>query len=169
MPTLLALVLLALATPDEPTAPAPACPPHLFVIERSTNANIVVYDARRLASGELDPAQPVDVYWIMKARDGQREALNAFERARAYGSDVEPAGQPDRYRITFRANFGRAFTLGVLDGCPAVTTRISGRQARLTRIFVRTRTRFFFPSVDYLEFFGTDLDDGAPLSEKFRP
>jgi hypothetical protein len=54
-------------------------PAHLFTIERSKNANLVVYDARLTDSGELDPKSAVVVYWLLKAQDGRREELNRVE------------------------------------------------------------------------------------------
>jgi hypothetical protein len=44
----------------------------LFVIERSTNANVVHYDANIAADGQLDPRQPISAYWVMAAEDGHR-------------------------------------------------------------------------------------------------
>ena len=68
MPTLAALLVSILAQAAAPAAAT--CPPHLFVLERTTNKNIVVYDARRLPSGALDPAKPVIAYWILQRREG---------------------------------------------------------------------------------------------------
>ena len=44
------------------------CPAHMFVIERSTNANVVVYDANRGTDGQLVAAEPVIVYWLIDPR-----------------------------------------------------------------------------------------------------
>jgi len=167
MPPLIAPALALLAAVA--ASPAPACPPHLFVIGRSLNANVVVYDARLSASGELDPAAPVDVYWLMSAGRGQREALNTIERDRAYGFDVRPSKTPGTYRMVFRASFGRSLVVRLRDGCAEVTTRIDGERAILHRIFIQSRTTLFVPTVDFIEFFGHDLETGAPLYEKFRP
>ena len=49
----------------------------LFVIEKSTNANVVHYDARIMPDGELDPRQPVEAYWVMAAEDGRKENLSS--------------------------------------------------------------------------------------------
>jgi hypothetical protein len=44
----------------------------LFTIERSKNANVLHYEANLTAQGELDPKEPIVIYWIMKAEKGQR-------------------------------------------------------------------------------------------------
>src|SRR5579871_1079208 len=61
----------------------------LFVIERSTNANVVHYDARLTPAGELDASRPIDAYWVMQAADGRREELTSLERSKAYGFTLE--------------------------------------------------------------------------------
>ena len=89
---LASLLLLALTA----LAPAPARaesdqaakgpqPQRLFRIERSTNANIVVYDALVEADGNLPKKNPIDVYWVRLAEEGQRKNLNGIERRMAYG------------------------------------------------------------------------------------
>jgi hypothetical protein len=166
MLAILALVLHALPAP----APAPgACTPHLFVLERSTNANIVVYDAQRVASGELDPAKPVVAYWICNAEKGQREQLTSLQWNRAYGFDTKPAKKPGRFRMTFKANLGRGFVVQIVNGCPAAVARIGGRRAIVRRVFVHVKTTVFVPSVESVEMFGDDLETGAPLHEEFHP
>ncbi len=40
----------------------------LFVIERSTNANMVHYESHLTAEGRFDSKEPVGAYWIMAAR-----------------------------------------------------------------------------------------------------
>ena len=49
----------------------------LFIIERSTNKNVIHYDAKFGKDGKLDPKNPVVAYWIMAAEDGRRESLSA--------------------------------------------------------------------------------------------
>ena len=55
-----ALILIALPVRAE-------CGP-LFVIERSVNANVVVYEAVQDAEGRFDPVHPIRAYWLLKAR-----------------------------------------------------------------------------------------------------
>lgn len=71
--------------------------------------------------------------------------------------------------MVFRASFGRSLVVRLRDGCAEVTTRIDGERAILHRIFIQSRTTLFVPTVDFIEFFGHDLETGAPLYEKFRP
>jgi hypothetical protein len=85
--------LLAIALPalgETAGSVGDPCPEHLFVIERSKNANIVVYDANRGPSGDLSATEPIVAYWLLNGENGKREELNRVDRDRAYGFDVAP-------------------------------------------------------------------------------
>jgi hypothetical protein len=168
MPMLAALVVSILAQAAPPPAAA-ACPPHLFILERTTNKNIVVYDAKRLPSGAFDPAKPAIAYWICNAEKGQREELTSMQWNRAYGFDTRPAKKPDRYRMTFKADFGRSFVIQMRDGCPVAIARIGEKKGIVKRIFVHVKTSFLVPSVQSVEIFGEDPETGAPMHEEFHP
>ena len=160
--------LLAALAAAAPTAGA-ACPEHLFTVERSKNANVVVYDAKRDASGELDPSGPVEEYWLLKADQGQREELNRIESERAYGVDVIPGPEPQTFTLTFKAHKKRTFVVRMRDGCPAVFTKIGSQDAVLSRIYVKSKEGGLMPKVESVEFFGLDAATGAPVEEKFTP
>ncbi|HEY7114275.1 MAG TPA: DUF4833 domain-containing protein [Thermoanaerobaculia bacterium] len=165
-----ALVLAGLlsAVPAGVRAAAP-CADHLFTVERSKNANVVVYDAKRDASGELDPAGPVEEYWILNADQGQRQELSRVERERAYGVDVAPGLETKTFVLTFKAQKKRAFTVRMHDGCPEVLTRIHGHEAVLSRIYVKSKEGGLMPRVESIELFGHDAATGETVKEKFAP
>lgn len=75
----------------------------LFIIERSKNANVVHYDARLTAYGNLDPEEPVIAYWIMLAEDGRRKKLGWIEKRKAYGFTVKPNVAAKSYTMTLVA------------------------------------------------------------------
>src|SRR5262245_27050812 len=153
---LLVAWLLHARTAPPPAAPTgtAACPPHLFVLARSSNANIVVCDARRLPSGELDASNPARAYWILNTDKGQRAELSSIQWNRAYGFDTRPAKKPGRYRMTFKANLGRGFVVQIVGGCPVAVTRIDGRKTIVRRVFVQVKTTFLVPSVESVTMFG---------------
>jgi hypothetical protein len=53
---------------------------NLFKIERNKNANIIVYDIRLNPDGSINKKNPIDAYWILYAKQGQREEITAFEK-----------------------------------------------------------------------------------------
>ena len=163
------LALLAFALPALGRAGGDSCPAHLFVIERSKNANIVVYDAKRGQAGDLEGSEPVVAYWLLNGEKDKREELTRVERDRAYGVDVTPGESPGTYALVFRAERKRRLTVRMLNGCPVVTTPIGGRNGILRRLFIKSKEDSVLPKVEYVELFGEDVDGGEPLYERFFP
>ena len=160
------LCVLVLAVPLFACAPAPSGvdSKRLFVVERSLNANIVVYDAVRGEDGRLDPAHPVAAYWLLKADKGQRQELNPIEEMLAYGFDVgnEPGGS---VTITLKALRDRPIRVQTDGRRVLALTGIAGREAVLTRVFVQTEENSPL-GVKYIELFGLDLRDRTPVHER---
>lgn len=140
----------------------------LFVIERSVNANVVLYEAGVRPDGSLDPERPVRVSWRLDADGGRREGLNLIERMRAYGVDVAPLGERDAWRVRVRALPTRSLVLRAGAGCPTVTAEVGGRDAVLHRVFVAS-TGGLIPRVSSVELSGFDLETSAPVTERFVP
>jgi hypothetical protein len=157
-----AFLLLGAAWPS--AGAGDACGP-LFTVERSVNANVVVYEAVHGSDGRLDPKKPVRVFWLMKAEDGRELGLNFFERIRAYGIDATRNREPGTFLLKTRAFPGRSLLLREREGCAEVLTEIDGKSAVLSRVFV-SATKGLFPSVAYVDVFGTDSETGFALSER---
>ena len=151
-----------------PEAAQPATQP-LFVMARSTNANVVHYDAQLTANGELDPEEPVIAYWIMLAEDGHREELTWIEKQKAYGFTVarDPAG--NGYTLTMAAVPDRKMTVRKAGGAARAELVIDGHQAAVERIFVEATSGMFGPKVKYVELSGKDLETGQERTERILP
>ena len=141
----------------------------LFVIERSTNANVVHYDANIGADGQLDPRQPISAYWVMAAVDGHREELTSLEKSRAYGFTVEPSQDSNSYRLRLVAQRRRDIAIVRQGDAIRAEAVIDGHRACLKRLYVNTHKVLAIPMVKYIELFGTDLATGESVSEKVLP
>jgi len=155
MTTWLVLALLS--------ADPPRCPTELFRIERSKNANVVLYEVQASPSGELQPDAPVVASWLMLADRGQREALTFFERRAAYGFDVERL--KDGVALSLKALARRPIQVRRHGACHAALSAIDGHDAVLQRIFVTSDERPLIPEVLSIELFGVDAVTGAALHE----
>jgi hypothetical protein len=167
-----ALVLLALAPAFRGEAaepPGDSCPSHLFVLGRSKNANVVVYDANRDPAGDLASSDPVVAYWLLSGESGPREELNLVERQRAYGFDLTPGETPGTFEMAFKAGRSRRLVVRMLNGCPVATGAIGGHDGVLRRMFVQSTEGSIQPRIEYVEFFGENLTTGRPLYERFIP
>lgn len=144
---------------------AEACPLELFRITRSTNANVVAYEAAAGEGAGGDPLQPV---WLMLAEDGRREELNGLERALAYGVEVREVRGQEGPVVILKAAPRRPLRLRRVSGCTVAFTAIAGRDAVLRHIHVDA-SGGLFPQVRSVELVGTDPASGEPLREVVEP
>ncbi len=141
----------------------------LFLIERTTNANVVHYEAK-LVDGKLDPKEPVVAYWILAAEDGRREKLSFLERNEAYGfSTVRDEGAGDSYTIRIVSDRQRPIQVSVKNGTATAVTTIGGHRAYLQRIFITTHKVLRVDKTLYAEMFGADVVTGEKCYEKIVP
>ena len=140
----------------------------LFIIERTTNGNVVHYDAHLDASGHLDPRVPVIVYWTMGWASGKRQGLNFLERTRAYGIHVRTKS-PGRYVLTVVSQKRVDIEVFEEDGQIRAETTIDGHRAYLQKIFANIDSSFLLPKVNYVELFGTDVISGVNCYQKVLP
>lgn len=166
----LALVLvsgMALAV----TAGAADVTQPLFLIERTTNANVVHYDARvsDVNAGQLNPRLPVIAYWIMAAEDGRRKELNFIERTRGYGFEVRRVAADGSWIMTLVSYPRMPMHVYVRDGAAVAETVIAGHRAWIGRILIVTRKSWPLNEAVSAELFGKDIATGEPCSEKVMP
>ncbi len=140
----------------------------LFVLGRSTNANVVVYSAELGPDGGIDPRKPLEAHWVMKAQDGRIEALNEIERKLAYGFSAKPAG-PGQWVVTLNAFRDRPLTLMHLSDGWHLVTSVGGAPSVLQRAFVTATDELDVPEVKSCELWGKSVIDGSPTREILRP
>ncbi len=165
MPTILVLFYLAVAA----SKPDIASYRPLFSIERSTNANVVHYEARVTEDGKLDPADPVAVYWIMVAEDGRRQELNYLEKSRAYGFTVKCDPSDRSCNMALVSQKDRPIRIYLEGDTARAETLIGGHRAYLTRIYISTRRVLLIRTIDYIELFGVDVTSRENCYEKVLP
>eukprot|EP00386_Alphamonas_edax_P000043 GDKI01000111.1.p2 GENE.GDKI01000111.1~~GDKI01000111.1.p2 ORF type:complete len:195 (-),score=81.05 GDKI01000111.1:308-832(-) len=141
-----------------------------FLIERSKNGNVVVYNANVAADGKLDPKNPMGVYWInwSKGDKADKEELNMVERSMAYGlSSKKVDGKDNTYEVSLVALPARKVTVTQgADGKPVASIEINGKQARARQIYVYAVDNWVgLPTVKYVEISGED-ESGASVTER---
>jgi hypothetical protein len=138
----------------------------LFRIERSKNANVVVYEAKPGAKTALDVSEPVTASWLLLAKKGQRESLSFFEKLLAYGFEVRVAEDGASAVLKLKALKGRTLRVVQRGARLAAVGMIDGADAVLERVFVTTDEGGAVPKVKSIELFGVDAVSGAPRSER---
>lgn len=136
----------------------------LFHIERSKNKNLVCYDVR-LVDGQPDAKELLNVYWINREETpGEKKGLSAIQKKLAYGYKQADKKENDR-QITLQAYPDRVLTLQKHQGKYVCTLMINGRPAILDRLYVKAKESNSL-KVEYVELFGTSLENGATVSER---
>jgi len=138
----------------------------LFVIERSTNANVIHYDAKFGKDGNLDQNEPVVAYWVMAAKDGHREPLTGLERKYAYGFTIQKDDSKSVFRMILVSQKQREILITQNGSTVHAETVIGRHAAILHKIYVKTRRSGFLRTADYFELFGDDIATGAKCYEK---
>ena len=165
----LALALTACLAVAAPAAADPGVQP-LFRIERSKNANVVQYDARVQEDGSLDPAEPIDVYWLRLAGSGKRKELKWLQRRVAYGFSVHWAVDGSALELEMVVPIGRRVEVVRSGDAWQARTPIDGRPCHIERIYVKsTERRFLPPKVEYIDFAGSDVETGERRTERYTP
>ena len=144
--------------PDEPG--------QLFYVQRSPNANTVIYVARLDAQGNFDSREPVDAFWRKFNIDGSRQPLNFIERMMAYGVTVDArrAGQPITFTIAALPE--RKLTLGLdAQHRPEARMQIGNHTVKVAYVYLQVVDGGLVPSVPSLDIMGTDIASGKAIHE----
>lgn len=145
-------------TPDEPN--------QLFYIQRSPNANTVVYAARLDGEGNLDRSAPVEAFWRKFNIDGSKQPLNFIERMMAYGVKLDPAkpGEPIRFSIAPLPE--RKLTVSLdAQHRPQAVMQIGSHKVKLAYVYLHVVEGGLMPKVPELDIFGTDIASGKAIHE----
>lgn len=145
-------------TPDDPN--------QLFYVQRSPNANTVVYAARLDAKGEIDRAGPVEGFWRKFNIDGSKQPLTMIERMMAYGVRVDrmQPGKPITFSIAALPQ--RTFTLTMdANHKPQALMRMGDHTVKVAYIYLQVKEGGLMPDVPSLDVFGTDITTGKAMHE----
>lgn len=138
----------------------------LFYIHRSPNPHTVIYEVNLTDKNVIDPKNPVKVYWIRYGEKEKFKDLNYLEKTFAYGIKPEMLNE-NSYKLQFVASKEKWFVASVDEkGQAYATMKISGKQSKLTKIFVQVAEDGWWPKVAYVEFFGLDFETSKPTYEK---
>jgi phosphatidylglycerophosphate synthase len=161
----------AAAPAPEPKFPVPSgIPNQLFYLQRDPNTNTVIYQLNVNKAGQVDEDEPIRIFWIRYAEQGQQQDLNFIQRKFAYGVKSKKIG-PDKYELRFAAYGKLPFYLMKAgpDRAFHVYTAIAGKQGVLERIFLRIEGgTFWVPNVKYVELKGFNPTTREPVVERFQ-
>jgi hypothetical protein len=149
-----------------PEFQTPGEPNQLFYVQRSVNANTVVYAARLDARGDFDSREPVEGFWRWFNVDGHKKPLNFIERMMAYGVKADPPRKnaPRTFRIAALPE--RSLTLSFdAQKKPQALMRIGDRTVKVAYVYLQVVEGGLTPDVPSLDILGTDTATGRAVHE----
>ncbi|MDR3256701.1 MAG: DUF4833 domain-containing protein [Endomicrobium sp.] len=136
---------------------------NIFRIERNKNANVVMYDVRLDNNGNIDKINPIDAYWLLYTKQGQREEITVFEK-KAYGFKVT-YNDNGYYTLVLKAVPDRVIKVVTVKGEPKAEIKINNKETYLSTVYVFANDGLI-PKVLYYILTGTDIETGMRVSEK---
>lgn len=136
----MALLLWSLVT----SSVTPASPTTAFILERSTNANQLVYEVDL-----ANPEDPIRPYWKMNAEAGQEEPLTETEKSTVYGVNIIERSA-ESIKFTFKAFPSLPVTIQEENGAPVASVTLLNETRTLKKIYLRLGG-FLIPSVRSIE------------------
>ncbi|WP_083206157.1 DUF4833 domain-containing protein [Stappia indica] len=152
-----------------PEFPVPSDPGQVFYLQRSSNANTVVYAARFTQDGKLDPREPLVAYWRRFNTTGEQLPLKMIEDSFAFGVRSRATSDPDVFRIHIVSYSERPATLRLVEpGRAELLLPVGGRTMRMAYAYADVDESGLMPSVREVLVMGHDADSGKPLVERIE-
>jgi len=149
-----------------PEFKVPDEPGQLFYVQRSPNANTVVYAAKLDAKGNFDSRTPVDAFWRKFNIDGSKQSLNFLERMMAYGVRVRTSKAGAPVTFTIAALPERILSLSWDEHHrPQATLAVGNRTVKLAYVYLQVEEGGLMPDVPSLDIVGTDIASGKAIHE----
>ncbi|MBS3912976.1 MAG: DUF4833 domain-containing protein [Bacteroidetes bacterium] len=144
--------------------------PVLFKVTRSKDKNQITYSVNQDVAGNLQIANPIDIYWIKYENGPKREPLTWIQEKYAYGLTFSKK-EKDIAKFKFVSYSKRELTLKKINTSEfKILCQINGTIAELNKVYVKINGgTFWVPKVEYVELNGLRFSDKAPVSEKIIP
>ncbi|MEX6687290.1 DUF4833 domain-containing protein [Danxiaibacter flavus] len=156
---------------DSTRFPVPKGENLLFFLQRTKDANTVIYELNFKSKGVLDTENPVKTSWIRYTENGRRKELNAIEEKFAYGVVSRYSGD-DQYEIRLAAYKKMPLLLkrSATDNKYHIFLACGDKESLLTRVFVQVNGGSFWnPKVEYIDITTTDISTGREFVRRINP
>ena len=141
----------------------------LFYLQRNKNANTIAYGLKLKNNGEIDPAEPLEVYWMRYTgnRNGLREELSWAQKSFGFGYSSSKVKNKEEFSLKLIAYKDRNVTLKKINGQWTALMQINGQQCELLNIYVYADESGMMPEVKHVDIYGKDLKTGQAVHERF--
>lgn len=164
------LLLFASSAVAQQTAmlPTPVGRNLLFFLQRTPDANTVIYEINFKKDGTIDPEKPVVGSWIRYEEDKKCKPLTGIEQRFAYGVKCKPIGK-DEFEIRLVAY--KKMPLYLLKSATDNTYKMYIKNGKdnllLKRVFVKVDGgSFWFPKVQYIDLITAHSETGKEIIKR---
>ena len=139
----------------------PAESHQLFCLQRTMNANTVIYITKFDAEGNLHAETPVEVFWRRYADQGQTMPLRWYERTFGFGLRVSDGPTESSRYLTFNAIKPHRFELRqTAPYRAALFTRLDNREYRMIYAYLDVDESGILPKVTRVRLYTDDPSTG---------
>lgn len=142
----------------------------LFFLQRTPDANTVIYELNFKDDGVIDDRNPVKGSWIRYEDNGKCKDLNGIEKQFAYGVKSKALGN-DEFEIRLAAYQKMPMYLlkSATDQKYYIYIKDEGKNLLLKRIFVKVNGgSFWFPKVAYIDLFTVHSETGKEFLKRIN-
>ena len=142
----------------------------LFYIQRTNNTNTIVYQLNKESNDQINDDEPVNIFWIRYAEQGQQQDLSYLQRKLAYGL-ISKKTSEDSYELRFAAKKNHPLYLARDNrGEFHVYSIADGKKIILQKIFIRINGgTALAPKIESVKLSGIDPATQKPLSSTINP
>ncbi len=142
----------------------------LFEINRSKDANEILYEVNLDNRGNLDTENPVRIYWIKHTRGGKTEPLSFTQRKLAYGLQFESISEKHA-AFHFVSYKKRTLWINRKEGGKyCVNTISNNKRVIVKKIYIQIDGgSFLVPEISRVELHGEDPETGDDTLEIINP
>lgn len=145
----------------------------LFYVQRTINANTIVYTLNKDAQGNINEEEPIKVYWIKYAQGGKIDPLTYIQKNYAYGVKTKLIDKDKKsFLIEFVSYRKKQFYLlkSPTDNKYHVYGNVNNKLSILNNILVRIDGgSFWIPNVKQVEVNAKDPSNSIEITEIIKP
>lgn len=150
--------------------PTPQRKDLLFFLQRTPDANTVIYELNYKSDGSVDEEAPVKGSWIRYEEQGKYRDLTGIEKKFAYGVKCKALGN-DQFEIRLVAYKKMPLYLikSASDQKYRMYIKDEGKNLLLKRVFVKINGgSYWFPKVQYIDLFTVNSENGAEVMKRIN-
>ncbi|MEJ5995755.1 DUF4833 domain-containing protein [Pedobacter sp. Du54] len=169
---ILAILLLLLTNAikgQQVTAlPTPVGKNLLFFLQRTPDANTVIYEINFKKDGRIDPKKPVVGSWIRYEEEQKYKPLTNIEQRFAYGVKCKPLGNDEfEIRLVAYKKMPMYLLRSDIDHSYKMYIKNGNENLLLKRVFVKVDGgSFWFPKVKYIDLITANSETGKEIIKR---